>query len=468
MTFKITTNDQVHFIGIGGIGMSGIAEIMHNIGFKVQGSDPSRNNKNIKRLQKLGLKVFFNHAKKNVGKSKLVVFSSAISKDNPELREAKRKKIPVIQRVEMLSEIVKLKKNIVISGAHGKTTITSLISTILSKAKLDPMIINGGILNSINSNALFGKGDWAVVEADESDGSFLKIPITYSVVSNIDKEHLDYYKNFNNLYKSFETFINKTPLIGKSFVCTDDKFLKKILRKKNKSNIITYGFERGSDLHPYNVKNSGKMMVFNISVKLNNKVEHIKNVELNLLGRHNVLNATAAIGVAKSLGIKNNTIKATLKNFLGVQRRLTKITNFRGSEIYDDYAHHPTEIISVLNAIKSGFKEKKIVTVFQPHRYSRVASLKKEFANAFKDSDLVVLCPIYAASEKPIKNINHYELAKLINKNSKKNVICIENQFDLERFIKRHTYGNEVIVCMGAGSISSWIREIAVNLKNEH
>jgi len=468
MTFKITTNDQVHFIGIGGIGMSGIAEIMHNIGFKVQGSDPSRNNKNIKRLQKLGLKVFFNHAKKNIGNSKLVVFSSAISKDNPELREAKRKKIPVIQRVEMLSEIVKLKKNIVISGAHGKTTITSLISTILSKAKLDPMIINGGILNSINSNALFGKGDWAVVEADESDGSFLKIPITYSVVSNIDKEHLDYYKNFKNLYKSFETFINKTPLIGKSFVCTDDKFLKKILRKKNKSNIITYGFENGSDLHPYNVKNSGKMMFFNISVKLNNKVEHIKNIELNLLGKHNVLNATAAIGVAKSLGIKNNTIKATLKNFLGVQRRLTKISNFRGSEIYDDYAHHPTEIISVLNAIKSGFKEKKIVTVFQPHRYSRVASLKKEFANAFKDSDLVVLCPIYAASEKPIKNINHYELAKLINKNSKKDVICIENQFDLERFIKRHTHGNEVVVCMGAGSISSWIREIAVNLKNEH
>ena len=377
MTFKITTNDQVHFIGIGGIGMSGIAEIMHNIGFKVQGSDPSRNNKNIKRLQKLGLKVFFNHAKKNVGNSKLVVFSSAISKDNPELKEAKRKKIPVIQRVEMLSEIVKLKKNIVISGAHGKTTITSLISTILSKAKLDPMIINGGILNSINSNALFGKGDWAVVEADESDGSFLKIPITYSVVSNIDKEHLDYYKNFNNLYKSFETFINKTPLIGKSFVCTDDKFLKKILRKKNKSNIITYGFGNGSDLHPYNVKNSGKMMFFNISVKLNNKIEHIKKIELNLLGRHNVLNATAAIGVAKSLGIKNNIIKKTLKNFLGVQRRLTKITNFRGSDIYDDYAHHPTEITSVLNAIKSGFKGKKIVTVFQPHRYSRVASLKK-------------------------------------------------------------------------------------------
>ena len=468
MTFKITTNDQVHFIGIGGIGMSGIAEIMHNIGFKVQGSDPSKNNKNIKRLQKLGLKVFFNHTKKNVGNSKLVVFSSAISKDNPELKEAKRKGIPVIQRVEMLSEIVKLKKNIVISGAHGKTTITSLISTILSKAKLDPMIINGGILNSINSNALFGKGDWAVVEADESDGSFLKIPITYSVVSNIDKEHLDYYKNFNNLYKSFETFINKTPLIGKSFVCSDDKFLKKILRKKNKSNIITYGFGAGADLHPYNVKNSGKTMHFNISIKLNNKVEHIRNIELNLLGRHNVLNATAAIGVAKSLGINDNTIKKTLKNFLGVQRRLTKIADFRGSEIYDDYAHHPTEITSVLNAIKSGFREKKIVTVFQPHRYSRVASLKKEFANAFKDSELVVLCPIYAASEKPLKNINHYELAKLIKKNSKKDVICIENQFDLEKFIKRHIYGNEVIVCMGAGSISSWIREIAINLKNEH
>jgi UDP-N-acetylmuramate--alanine ligase len=377
MTFKITTSDQVHFIGIGGIGMSGIAEIMHNIGFKVQGSDTSRNNKNIKRLQKHGLKIFFNHEKKNIGNSKLVVFSSAIHKDNPELREAKRKKIPAMQRVEMLSEIVRLKKNIVISGAHGKTTITSLISTILSKAKLDPMIINGGILNSINSNALFGKGDWAVVEADESDGSFLKIPITYSVVSNIDKEHLDYYKNFNNLYKSFETFINKTPLIGKSFVCTDDKFLKKILKKRNKSNIITYGFENGSNLRPYNVKNLEKMMSFNISIKLNDKVEYIKNIELNLLGKHNVLNATAAIGVAKSLGIKNNVIKTTLKNFSGIQRRLTKISNFRGSIIYDDYAHHPTEIVSVLSAIKSCFINKKIVTVFQPHRYSRVASLKK-------------------------------------------------------------------------------------------
>jgi UDP-N-acetylmuramate--alanine ligase len=468
MTFKITANDQVHFIGIGGIGMSGIAEIMHNIGFKVQGSDPSKNNKNIKRLKKFGLKIFFNHKKKNIGNSKLVVFSSAISKDNPELKEARRKKIPVIQRVEMLSEIVKLKKNIVISGAHGKTTITSLISTLLFKAKLDPMIINGGILNSINSNALFGKGDWAVVEADESDGSFLKIPITYSVVSNIDKEHLDYYKNFKNLYKSFETFINKTPLIGKSFVCTDDKFLKKILGKKNKSNIITYGFNKEADLRPHNVKNLGTMMCFDISIKLNNKIENIKNIELNLLGMHNVLNATAAIGVAKSLSIKNNIIKKTLKNFLGVQRRLTKIISFRGSEIYDDYAHHPTEIKAVLNAIKSGFKEKKIVTVFQPHRYSRVALLKKEFSNAFKDSDLVVLCPIYGASEKPIKNINHYELAKLIRKNSKKEVMCIENKDDLEKFIKRHTYGNEVIVCMGAGSISNWIREIAVNLKDEY
>jgi UDP-N-acetylmuramate--alanine ligase len=210
------------------------------------------------------------------------------------------------------------------------------------------------------------------------------------------------------------------------------------------------------------------MMSFDISIKLNDKVEHIKNIKLNLLGRHNVLNATAAIGVAKSLGVKNNIIKATFKNFLGVQRRLTKISNFRGSIIYDDYAHHPTEIISVLNAIKSSFKNNKIVTVFQPHRYSRIALLKKEFANSFKESDLVVLCPIYAASEKPIKNINHYELAKLIKKNSKKEVICIENQFDLERFIKLHAYGNEIIVCMGAGSISSWIRDIAVNLKNEH
>jgi UDP-N-acetylmuramate--alanine ligase len=468
MTFKITTSDRVHFIGIGGIGMSGIAEIMRNIGFSVQGSDSSKNNKNIKRLEKLGVKIFTNHTSKNIGNSRLVVFSSAIKKNNPELIEAKRKKIPTIQRVEMLSEIVKLKNNIVISGAHGKTTITSLTSTILSKAGLDPMIINGGILNSINSNALFGKGEWAVVEADESDGSFLKIPITYSVVSNIDKEHLDYYKSFNNLYKSFETFIDKTPLIGKSFICTDDKFLRKILSNKNKSNIVTYGFNNKSDLRPYNVKNLGHRMSFDLSIKINNKFEVLKKIDLNLIGKHNVLNATAAIGIAKSIGIKNSVIKNALKNFSGVQRRLTKITVYRGVEIYDDYAHHPTEIISVLNALKSGFKEKKIISVFQPHRYSRISTLKKEFSEAFKKSDLVIVCPIYAASEKPIKNINHYNLAALIKKNSKVNVLCIDNQMDLQNFIKRNIYGNEVVICMGAGSISSWIREIAVNLKNEY
>jgi len=460
MNFKISTNDQVHFIGIGGIGMSGIAEIMHHIGFKVQGSDVSNDNKNIIRLQKFGIKIFPSHSKKNIENSKLVVFSSAIKKNNPELIEAKKKNIPIIQRVEMLAEIIKLKKNIVISGAHGKTTITSLIASILNKANFDPMIINGGILNSFKTNAVFGKGDWAVVEADESDGSFLKIPITYSVVSNIDKEHLDYYKNFNNLLKSFENFIDKTPLIGKSFVCIDNKFVKKIASKKNKLNIITYGFTESADIHPYNLRYLVGKIVFDLKIKITKKIEIIKNITLNLLGKHNVLNACVSFGVAKSLGIKNEIIKKSFQSFDGVQRRLTKISNYKGSEIYDDYAHHPTEIVSVIDAVRSGIKNKRIITIFQPHRYSRVLSLKKEFSEAFSKSDLVVLLPIYAASEQPIKNINHYNLGKLITRNSKVDVICIENQDDLRNFIKKNAKNDEVIVCMGAGSISTWIREI--------
>ncbi|MFM8245158.1 MAG: UDP-N-acetylmuramate--L-alanine ligase [Candidatus Fonsibacter sp.] len=460
MSLKISSGDVIHFIGIGGIGMSGIAEIMQKIGFKVQGSDQTKDNKNIFRLKKLGIKIFFNHKSSNIFKSKLVVFSSAIKKNNSELLEAKNLGIPIVPRVEMLAEIVKLKKNIVISGAHGKTTITSLISSILSKAKFDPMIVNGGIINSINTNAKLGKGEWAVVEADESDGSFLKIPITYSIVSNIDKEHLDFYKSFKNISKNFADFINKTPLIGKSFLCMDDKNIRDIIPFIKNKNFITYGFHPNSKIRCFQKKTKSQYNIFDVILNINEKKIYLRNIELNLLGRHNIQNATVAVAVAVSLGISKNIIKNSLKKFRGVQRRLTMLTKFKNSIIYDDYAHHPTEIKAVLDALKSKYENKKIITVFQPHRYSRVKSLLKEFSLCFKKSDLVVLCPIYAASEKSIKNINQSNLANIISSQSSVHVIKIMNIHDLENFILKTAHQDQVIVCMGAGSISSWIREI--------
>ena len=301
----------------------------------------------------------------------------------------------------MLSNIVSLKKNIIISGSHGKTTTTSLVSKILLESKLDPTIINGGVINSLKNNAKLGKGDWAVLEADESDGSFLKLPINYSIVTNIDKEHIDFYKNYKKLENCFIKFINKTPPIGKCIICIDDKNIKKIKRKIKTKNILTYGFSSLSDYQIIKPKYNINNCKFDLVVKnFLGKKKIIKNIVLNLIGKHNILNSVAAISVCLNLGIKIKIIKRALLKFTGVQRRMTKIFEKNNNEFYDDYAHHPTEIYSVLESIKNVANKKKITSVFQPHRYSRVNFLKEEFSKSFKFSDRVVLCPIYAAGEK--------------------------------------------------------------------
>ena len=465
MKINIASNEVIHFIGIGGIGMSGLAQIMNNMGFTIQGSDLNRN-KNTERLIKSGMKVYFGHHQKNLKKATMIVISSAIKKNNKELKAAKLKKLPVFKRGEMLANIVALKKNIVVTGSHGKTTTTSLVANILVEAGLDPTVINGGVINSLKNNAQLGKGEWAVIESDESDGSFLKLPITYSIVTNIDKEHLDYYGSFERLKKSFRNFIDKTPSFGKSLICIDENNLKSLLSKCKTNNFFTYGFEKNSNYQITNVKREINYSIFDLRLKFTgNKIYKIKNIKVNLIGDHNISNATAAIAIALNLGIQISKIKQALKKFLGIQRRFTKVFSIKKREFYDDYAHHPTEIRAVIKGARQVYKDRKIICVFQPHRYSRVKFLKNEFALSFRSIDAVVLCPVYSAGEKIKHNFNQNSFSQLISKKSKTQVINIKDQKELKNYFKKNLLDNEMVICMGAGSISNWIKEIGNELK---
>ena len=465
MKISIASNEVIHFIGIGGIGMSGLAQIMNNMGFSVQGSDLNKN-KNTERLIKENIKVYSGHDKKNLNKATMVVVSSAIKKNNKELIVSKKKKLPIFKRGEMLANVVSLKKNIVITGSHGKTTTTSLVANILAKAGLDPTIINGGIINSLKNTARLGKGDWSVIESDESDGSFLKLPVTYSIVTNLDKEHLDFYKTFNNLKKSFRSFIEKTPSFGKSLVCLDNNNLRFLLKKIKTRNFLTYGFNKKSNYQILNVKNKLNYSIFDIKINISNtKIKRIDNIQINLLGNHNVSNAAASVAMALNLGVNINVIKKALKNFSGIQRRFTKVFSIGKKVFYDDYAHHPTEIKAVIDSVRQVNEDRRIISIFQPHRYSRIKFLKREFALSFAKSDTVVLCPVYPAGEKIDHNFNQYNFSTLIAKKSKTQVINIKNKKELKSFFKMNLFNDEMVICMGAGSISNWIREIGSEMK---
>ena len=461
---NIGQKEIIHFIGIGGIGMSGLAQVMKTMGFKIQGSDQNKN-KNTSNCSKVGIKVFIGHSTKNIKNATIIVKSSAIKDTNIEIKQAKKKKIPIHSRAEVLANVVSLKKNIIITGSHGKTTTTSLVAKILSDQKLDPTIINGGVINSFKSNAKVGKGDWAILEADESDGSFLKLPINYSIVTNLDFEHIDYYKSYKNLEKAFIQFINKTPPIGKSLICIDNKNIKKILKKIKNKNILTYGFNKKANYKISNPRYNVDYSLFDLQYKKsNNKKISIKNINLKLIGEHNILNASAAIAVCINLGVKAHVIKKALKNFSGVQRRMTKIFTKNKNEFFDDYAHHPTEIISILDGIKKAYYKRKIISVFEPHRYSRVMALKRAFSKSFVKSDVVLVCPIYAAGEKKNFNFSLINFAKLISKNSKTQVVLVKNQKELLNYFKKNLITNEIIVGMGAGSISQWFKELKTSL----
>ena len=462
--FQIGKQEVIHFIGIGGIGMSGLAQIMKTMGFNVQGSDINEN-KNTDNCKKLGIKILKGHSKKNILNVTIVVKSSAIKQKNIELFYSKKLKIPSYDRIEMLANIIDLKKNIIITGSHGKTTTTSLVAKIISSARLDPTIINGGVINSLKNNAKLGKGEWAVVEADESDGSFLKIPINYSIVTNIDKEHLDFYKNFKNLTKAFITFIEKTPPIGKSFLCLDNSHIKNILRKLKIKNYFTYGFDKKANYQINNPRYSINYTKFDLKIKnIGSRHLYIKNISLKLIGKYNVLNATAAIALCLNLGLKIKIIKKALNSFSGVQRRLTKVFKKNKIEFYDDYAHHPTEIKSVLEAVRKVAPKRKIITIFQPHRYSRVRTLKSEFASCFMKTDQLILCPVYAAGESIDKKYGQLKFGKLISQFSKVQVVIIKDELEITKYLRKNLTNNEIVIGMGAGSISKWMYNLKANL----
>lgn len=464
MELQINKKNIIYFIGIGGIGMSGIALIMKNLGYSISGSDLSKNSKVLDQLKKNKIKIIIGHNSKAILKADIVVVSTAIKSNNKEYVLAKKNKIIIIKRADMLAHLINLKKNIIVSGSHGKTTITSLISHLLKENKFYPTIVNGGIINSIKSNAILGKGEWAVVEADESDGSFLKFKSIFSIVSNIDFEHMDYYKNFKNLKNNFEIFLKKTPLLGKNIVCIDDKNLKSILNKINKKNSLTYGFSEKANLQCKNVKYIDMGTQFDLSVNLPKKQLLIRKIKLRLLGVHNILNATATFAVGLLLNINITKIKKSLLNFSGVQRRLTLLYNSKSIIVYDDYAHHPTEIKAVLNACKNNFKNKKIIAIFQPHRYSRVMNLYKEFTKSFVKADQVLICPVYSAGEKN-KHFNYDKFCRNVVTNSKTKVIQTFSKEQINLFLKKNLTNNQVVIAMGAGNISVWIRDIVKSLK---
>ena len=445
-------NSKIHFIGISGIGMSGIAELMLDKGYSIQGSDISVND-NTKRLKKKGIKFFLGHNKKNIKYADAVVYSSAIKKNNPEIREAYIKKIPVLSRADMLSELMKNKKSIAIAGSHGKTTTTSLVGNIFNEAGLDPTIVNGGIINSFSNNNRYGKGEWMIVEADESDGTFLKLPHQISIITNLDIEHMDFYKSKKNLINAFEKFINLLPFYGTTIMCYDDKNLKLLINKIKTRNILTYSIKnKKADVLIFDIIQNKLKTSFKL--KINNKIIHSSNYKftINAIGNHNILNATASIIAAKLNGIKNKDINNALTNYVGVKRRFSFIGKKNKSFVYDDYAHHPTEIAATLSAAKS--LKNKVIVVFQPHRYTRTKILIREFIKVLSKVDYLFLLETYSAGEKIIKGATSKDIySKILKKN--KNTIYLKNIGDLNKLMKPYTLHQNTIVFMGAGSISS-------------
>ena len=445
---------KIHFIGIGGIGMSGIAELMLDLGYQIQGSDLN-NNSNIQRLKKRGVKFFNKHKKENINDVSAVVFSSAIKKNNPEILQSEKLSIPLISRADMLGELMRHKKSIAVAGSHGKTTTTSLVGAMFDNANFDPTIINGGIINSYSKNNRYGKGDWMIVEADESDGSFLRLPHQINIITNIDTEHLDYYKSKKNLLSAFSHFINNLPFYGCSIICIDSLNLKNLSKKIKTRKIITYSINQNSDVKIKLLNKNDRFNEFLLIFKkgLISNIEGNFQFKLNLLGNHNILNATGAIISSLIAKVPLKNIQKSLFEFEGVKRRFTFLGKIKKASIYDDYAHHPTEIKASYDIAKQ-ISQNRIIVLFQPHRYSRTKILINEFIKILKEIDILYVLDIYAAGEKPIKKISSQNLVKKI-KIKNKNVFYLNNKVNLNSTLQRYYDSDNTIIFMGAGSITT-------------
>jgi UDP-N-acetylmuramate--alanine ligase len=457
----------VHFIGIGGIGMSGIAEVLHTQRYTVRGSDASMN-ANVQRLQAMGIEVMVGQKAENIGDAAVVVVSSAIKKDNPELKEARAKGLPIVRRAEMLAEIMRFKNAIAIGGTHGKTTTTSMVAALLDAGQFDPTVINGGIINAYGTNARLGQGDWMVVEADESDGTFVKLPADVAVVTNIDAEHLDHYHDFEGVKKAFRNFIENVPFYGFAVMCLDHPTVQALVGEIEDRRMITYGLNPQADVRLIDVVNDNGVSKFSVIVRdrISGKTRTIDALELPMPGMHNVLNATAAIAVAQELKITDAQIRAGLKGFGGVKRRFTKTGEVGGITIIDDYGHHPVEISSVLRAARQSTK-RDVIAVVQPHRYSRLNDLFDDFSACFNEADTVLVAPVYAAGETPIEGVSHIELVDRLRARGHRDARAISGPDELAALIAGRAGEGDYVVCLGAGNITLWAAALPGELEAE-
>lgn len=463
LPFRVGT---VHMVGIGGSGMSCIAELMHNEGYKVQGSDIAESS-NVKRLRALGIRIVIGHAAENIENAGVVVVSSAIDMKNPEIREARNRRIPVVGRAEMLAELMRLKSSVAIGGTHGKTTTTSMVAAILKKAGLDPTVANGGIINSYGTNAHLGKGDWMVAEADESDGSFIRLPALAVVVTNMDPEHLNYYGTYEKMKDAYRQFVQNIPFYGFACLCVDHPEVQNLVSQITDRKIITYGLTQQAEICAQNIRAERELITFDVRVSDKfdgvGKERYIKGFKLPLYGLHNVQNALAAIAIAVHLDLNEQAMRDALAEFSGVKRRFTKTGESDGVTVIDDYGHHPVEIASVLKAARAVI-EQKIVAVWQPHRYSRAKDLFDQFCTCFNDADCVIVADIFAAGEEPLEGVSKETLVDGLKAHGHRHVIALEDEKKLPEIIKDLTVSGDIVICLGAGNVSAWANALPEQL----
>jgi UDP-N-acetylmuramate--alanine ligase len=445
----------IHFVGIGGIGMSGIAEVMHQLGYKVQGSDAS-DSYVVEKLRKSGIPVSIGHSPDNLGDAAVVVCSTAIKDGNPEIQSAAERRLPRVRRAEMLAELMRMQKTVAVAGTHGKTTTTSMVAALLDGGGLDPTVINGGIINRYGSNARLGKSDWWVIEADESDGSFLRLDGTIAVVTNIDPEHLEHYGDFDGVKDAFVEFVENVPFYGLAVLCVDHPEVQNLIGRIRDRRIVTYGFSALADVRADNVTAvSGGTQFDAVILDREGERRTIEGVNVPIPGKHNVQNALAAIAVALELGISDDAIVAGFEKFEGVKRRFTKVGEADGAIIIDDYAHHPTEIRAVLSAAREG-ADGRVIAVVQPHRYTRLQSLMEDFQSAFNDADVVFVAPVYPAGEDPIEGVDSNALAEGLRAHGHRMVNTVADLDDLSRNLRDLAAEGDMVICMGAGDITKW------------
>jgi UDP-N-acetylmuramate--alanine ligase len=454
----------LHFVGIGGIGMSGIAEALHNLGYRVQGSDLA-DGANVRRLIDLGIPVVVGHDAANLGAAEVVVVSSAVRADNPEILAARARRLPVVRRAEMLGELMRLKWSLAIAGTHGKTTTTSMIGALLETAQLDPTVINGGIINAYGTNTRLGAGDWMVVEADESDGTFARLPATVAIVTNIDPEHLDFYGNFDALRQAFEIFVGNIPFYGFAALCIDHPVVQGMIPKLSDRRVLTYGISPQADIRAVDLQLGRDGARFDIVVAdaPSDRGRIIRDLYLPMFGRHNVQNSLAAAAVSEALGLGDEALRTTLRNFKGVKRRFTKTGEWNGVTIIDDYGHHPVEIAAVLRAARA-IVSGKVIAVVQPHRYTRVAHLFDGFCTCFNDADVVFVADIYAAGEEPIEGVTREAIVAGLIEHGHRNVRPLSDPAELPALMIELAQPGDMVVCLGAGSITGWANSLPHNL----